>query len=180
MKCWTPRFSGTTSTCGAFCRTKVVYAHRPGRFDRIVRVTLPDRIGREEILRVHSSECAYASDVRLRYSCRVCHLCSYIGRLQFDESVDLDRVARLTPGLSGADLSFVVNEAAIRTARRLGDCVTADDFLEALKAYYRYVPTLSRCPNTYISHYELQGPRWLRPVLVAALGTSCTASVLKP
>jgi cell division protease FtsH len=62
---------------------------RPGRFDRRVVVPFPDLISREEILRVH------AKDVRL------------------DSAVDLQKVARATPGFSGADLANLINEAAI-------------------------------------------------------------------
>lgn len=67
---------------------------RPGRFDRQVYVDLPDVLGREQILRVHSRKITMA------------------------ESVDLNVIARGTPGLSGADLANLLNEAALLAARR--------------------------------------------------------------
>ena len=66
---------------------------RPGRFDRQVLVDLPDRDGRQAILRLHAK------------------------RLPLDARVDLARVARATPGFSGADLANVANEAALLAAR---------------------------------------------------------------
>ncbi|MBD0318948.1 MAG: AAA family ATPase [Gemmatimonadetes bacterium] len=68
---------------------------RPGRFDRMVTVTTPTAQGREQILRLH----AVRRGVPLH------------------ESVDLGRLARLTPGASGADLANLLNEAAISAAR---------------------------------------------------------------
>jgi cell division protease FtsH len=67
---------------------------RPGRFDRQVLVDRPDVVGREAILRVHAKDVRLASDV------------------------DLRRVASLTPGMVGADLANLVNEAALLAARR--------------------------------------------------------------
>ena len=77
---------------------------RPGRFDRQVVVDLPDRRGREGILRVHSR------------------------KLPLAENVDLEAIAKSTPGFSGADLANLCNEAAIFAARRNGDRVTMYDF----------------------------------------------------
>jgi cell division protease FtsH len=67
---------------------------RPGRFDRQVYVDLPDIIGREQILRVHARKIALGEDV------------------------DLNVIARGTPGLSGADLANLLNESALLAARR--------------------------------------------------------------
>jgi len=67
---------------------------RPGRFDRQIHVDLPDIVGREEILRVHAR------------------------KINLDESVDVAVIARGTPGLSGADLANLLNEAALLAARR--------------------------------------------------------------
>ena len=67
---------------------------RPGRFDRQIVVDMPDVKGREQILRVHTR------------------------KIPLQPNVDLDRIARGTPGLSGAELSNVVNEAALLAARR--------------------------------------------------------------
>ena len=77
---------------------------RPGRFDRQVMVDLPDRRGREGILEVHTR------------------------KLPLAENVDLESIAKATPGFSGADLANLCNEAAIYAARRNGDRVTMYDF----------------------------------------------------
>jgi cell division protease FtsH len=82
---------------------------RPGRFDRRVAVQPPDRNGREQILRVHTRSVPLASDVRL------------------------DRIASTTPGMVGADLANLVNEAALLAARRDHDKVEAADFSDALE-----------------------------------------------
>ncbi len=80
---------------------------RPGRFDRRVVVDLPDVRGREGILRVHAKKLPMAKDV------------------------DLAVIARGTPGLSGADLSNICNEAALGAARRSAESVTMRDFERA-------------------------------------------------
>lgn len=80
---------------------------RPGRFDRRVHVPKPDLKGRLEILKVHTKKTPLASNV------------------------ELDIVARSTPGFSGADLANLVNEAAIQAARRNLDFIEALDFEEA-------------------------------------------------
>ncbi len=82
---------------------------RPGRFDRRVVVNLPDKTGREAILRVHTRKVPLASDVNLA------------------------EIAATTPGLSGADLKNLVNEAALLAARREQDDVRQKDFLDALE-----------------------------------------------
>jgi cell division protease FtsH len=82
---------------------------RPGRFDRRVAVQPPDRSGREAILRVHTR------DVRL------------------STEVDLGRIAATTPGMTGADLANLVNEAALLAARRNHDVVAESDFADALE-----------------------------------------------
>ena len=80
---------------------------RPGRFDRQVVVSLPDIIGREKILKVHSKKISMSPDVNLR------------------------PVARGTPGFSGADLANLVNEAALLAARKNKRIVTYAEFEEA-------------------------------------------------
>ena len=82
---------------------------RPGRFDRRVIVNLPDRNGREAILKVHTRRIPLAVDVRL------------------------GEIAAATPGLAGADLRNLVNEAALLAARRNQNDVRHKDFLDALE-----------------------------------------------
>jgi cell division protease FtsH len=82
---------------------------RPGRFDRRVVVNLPDKVGREAILKVHTRSVPLA------------------------RSVDLGELAASTPGLSGADLRNLVNEAALLAARREQEEVRQKDFLDALE-----------------------------------------------
>jgi cell division protease FtsH len=82
---------------------------RPGRFDRRVVVNLPDKVGRDAILRVHTRSVPLADDVRL------------------------DELAAATPGFSGAELRNLVNEAALLAARRSEDKVRQQDFLDALE-----------------------------------------------
>jgi cell division protease FtsH len=82
---------------------------RPGRFDRRVAVQPPDRAGREAILKVHTRDVPLASDV------------------------DLGRIAATTPGMVGADLANLVNEAALLAARRAHDVVDESDFADALE-----------------------------------------------
>ena len=80
---------------------------RPGRFDRQVIVDFPDVKGREGILRVHAK------------------------KLPLSDDVELSLVARGTPGMSGADLENICNEAALLAARRDADTVTMVDFEQA-------------------------------------------------
>jgi cell division protease FtsH len=81
---------------------------RPGRFDRRIAVSAPDRAGRRLILEVHTREVPLASDV------------------------DLGEIASRTPGMAGADLANLANEAALTAARRGDDEVTFEDFTSAL------------------------------------------------
>jgi cell division protease FtsH len=82
---------------------------RPGRFDRRVVVNLPDKAGRKAILEVHTRSVPLA------------------------QGVDLGELAASTPGLSGADLKNLVNEAALLAARREQEEVAQKDFLDALE-----------------------------------------------
>ena len=82
---------------------------RPGRFDRRVVVNLPDKAGREAILKVHTRKVPLAGDANLA------------------------ELASATPGFSGADLKNLVNEAALLAARREEDEVRQKDFLDALE-----------------------------------------------
>jgi cell division protease FtsH len=81
---------------------------RPGRFDRQVVLDRPDIRGRTEILNVH------------------------IKGKPLDKTVDIEAIARRSPGFSGADLANLVNEAAILAARRNKKAVGADEFNEAI------------------------------------------------
>jgi len=81
---------------------------RPGRFDRIVRVDLPDADGRTAILKVHTRD------------------------MLLSPEVDLVRVAGECPGYSGAELASLANEAAIRAVRNDRDTVMMQDFANAL------------------------------------------------
>ena len=82
---------------------------RPGRFDRRIAVQPPDRAGREAILKVHTRSVPLGDDV------------------------DLGRIAATTPGMVGADLANLVNEAALLAARRSHDVVGEADFSDALE-----------------------------------------------
>ncbi len=77
---------------------------RPGRFDRQVVVPKPDVVGREQILRVHTKN------------------------MPLEEGLDLREVARAMPGFTGADISNLVNEAALNAARNNQDKITISDF----------------------------------------------------
>ena len=81
---------------------------RPGRFDRHITLSLPDRVGREAILKVHTRH------------------------TPLHEDVSLERLSRLTTGMSGADLANLVNEAALTAARQDLKCLTFKCFEEAL------------------------------------------------
>ena len=81
---------------------------RPGRFDRQIHVGRPDVKGREEILKVHAKE------------------------KRLDAGVSLETIARATPGFTGADLSNLLNEAAIRAARDSRPVLTMEDLNEAV------------------------------------------------
>jgi cell division protease FtsH len=82
---------------------------RPGRFDRRVAVNAPDKEGRRMILDVHTRSLPLAEDV------------------------DLDAIAATTPGMVGADLANLANEAALMAARRNHERVTQSDFTDALE-----------------------------------------------
>ena len=80
---------------------------RPGRFDRQVTVSLPDVKGREEILRVHAK------------------------KVKLSEAADLSKIARGTPGFSGAELANLLNEAALLAARQNLKAITSAELEEA-------------------------------------------------
>ncbi len=82
---------------------------RAGRFDRQVLVDRPERQGRVQILKVH------------------------LAKLKLAPDVDLDAIAALTPGFTGADLANLANEAAVHATRRRADAVAMADFAEAVE-----------------------------------------------
>lgn len=82
---------------------------RPGRFDRTIRVSLPDLQGREDILKVHAKGKKLSDEVRLR------------------------EIAKRCIGMSGADLENVLNEAAIYCARMQKDLIDMNDIQNAIE-----------------------------------------------
>jgi cell division protease FtsH len=117
---------------------------RPGRFDRQVLVDRPDRPGRREILKVHAAKVRLAADV------------------------DLDQIAGLTPGFTGADLANLVNEAAIVATRRNGNAVTLDDFTVAIERIVAGLEKKSR----------VLGPEERRRVAFHEMGHALVAATL--
>jgi cell division protease FtsH len=108
---------------------------RPGRFDRQVLVDRPDRAGRLAILKVH------------------------VAKVRLADGVDLDQIAGLTPGFTGADLANLVNEAAIVATRRNGDAVTLDDFTAAIERIVAGLEKKSRvlgpAERSRVAHHEM-------------------------
>ncbi|HXZ52440.1 MAG TPA: ATP-dependent zinc metalloprotease FtsH [Burkholderiales bacterium] len=96
---------------------------RAGRFDRQVLVDRPDKIGRRQILAVH------------------------IKKVRLAAGVDLDQIASLTPGFSGADLANLVNEAALVATRRGAESVTLEDFNQAIERIVAGLEKRSRVLN---------------------------------
>jgi cell division protease FtsH len=96
---------------------------RAGRFDRQVLVDRPDKKGRADILAVH------------------------VRKVKLAKGVDIDRIAALTPGFSGADLANLVNEAALLATRRGGEDVTLDDFTGAIERIVGGLEKRSRILN---------------------------------
>jgi len=82
---------------------------RPGRFDRIIEIPLPDSQGRAAILKVHTR------------------------RMNLDRNVDIEEVAGLTEGKNGADLKAICMEAGMFAIRREREAVSRDDFLDAIE-----------------------------------------------
>ncbi|MBP1908230.1 proteasome-activating nucleotidase [Methanolobus bombayensis] len=80
---------------------------RPGRFDRVIEVPLPDEKGRNEIFKIHTRKMNLADDV------------------------DFDKLARMTNALSGADIKVITKEAGMFVLRRRGESITMQDLLEA-------------------------------------------------
>lgn len=119
---------------------------RPGRFDRVIVVDRPDVKGREEILRLHCKNIKLGSDV------------------------DLKVIAARTPGMVGADLANIVNEAALLAARKGKNQVEMEDFEEAID---RVIAGLAK-KNRYLSFEER------KRIAYHEAGHAVVASVLTP
>jgi len=115
---------------------------RPGRFDRLVKLSLPDAVGRERILRTHTNKLPGFRECNGVDSKRP-------NSLGVGEKVDLSAIAAVTPGFSGAELEFLVNESAIRAVRRVSASlregapdtnvtphVNAEDFESSLQNFF--------------------------------------------
>jgi cell division protease FtsH len=120
---------------GATNRPEVLDAAllRPGRFDRRIAVPPPDKDGRRAILEVHTRSLPLADDV------------------------NLDRLAATTPGMVGADLSNLANEAALMAARRNHEKVQQADFTDALEKIVLGAPrgtVLSKEDRRRVAYHE--------------------------
>jgi cell division protease FtsH len=108
---------------------------RAGRFDRQVVVDKPDRKGRKDILTIH------------------------VKNVTLDNKLDLDAVAGLTPGFSGADLANLVNEAALIATRESAKNVTTDHFTKALERIIAGLEKKNRILNAKeketVAHHEM-------------------------
>ena len=108
---------------------------RAGRFDRQVLVDRPDKKGRAEILRVH------------------------IKKIQIAPGLDIDAVAALTPGFTGADLANLVNEAALVATRRGGNSTNLEDFSQAIERIVAGLKKKSRILTKHerqiVAHHEM-------------------------
>src|SRR5437588_5541384 len=108
---------------------------RAGRFDRQVLVDRPDKRGRLAILQVH------------------------VRKIRLAPGLELEQVAALTPGFSGADLANLVNEAALLATRRGGEAVTQDDFTQAVERIVAGLEKKNRVLNPHerriVAHHEM-------------------------
>jgi cell division protease FtsH len=108
---------------------------RAGRFDRLVLVVRPDRVGRVQILEVHARKVKLAPDVKL------------------------DEVASLTPGFTGADLANLINEAALVATRRQAEVIGMADFNAAVERIVAGLEKKNRLLNArereIVAHHEL-------------------------
>jgi len=108
---------------------------RAGRFDRQVLVDRPDRKGRVDILKVHLKKISASPDL------------------------DIDAIAGLTPGFTGADLANLVNEAALVATRRGAEKTTLDDFTQAIERVVAGLEKKSRIlsprERNIVAHHEM-------------------------
>ncbi|MEM1541759.1 MAG: proteasome-activating nucleotidase [Ignisphaera sp.] len=103
---------------------------RPGRFDKIIEIPLPDIRGRYEILKIHTRKMPLAHDV------------------------DLIEIARLTEGATGAEIKAICTEAALRVIREGRDIVTSNDFMYSIAKVLkeRFRPYIPKHVSTSILH----------------------------
>jgi len=108
---------------------------RAGRFDRQVLVDRPDKVGRLQILKVH------------------------VKKITLSDKTDLEKVAAITAGFTGADLANLVNEAALAATRRKGDAVEDDDFNVAVERIIAGLERKNRLLNEFerkvVAHHEM-------------------------
>jgi cell division protease FtsH len=108
---------------------------RAGRFDRQVLVDRPDKLGRVQILKVH------------------------VRKVQLAPDADLEKIAALTPGFTGADLANLVNEATLFATRRDADAVSIADFTAAVERIVAGLEKKSRILNArereIVAHHEM-------------------------
>src|SRR5699024_10558654 len=108
---------------------------RPGRFDRRIPVELPDLKGREDTLKVHSTNVIMRPDI------------------------DYNAVARATVGASGADLANIINEAALRAVRHKRKRVSQEDLEESVEViiagYERKNAVISTKEKRIIAYHEI-------------------------
>ncbi|KAK8550846.1 hypothetical protein V6N13_119350 [Hibiscus sabdariffa] len=109
---------------------------RPGRFDRVVMVETPDRIGREAVLKVHVSK----------------------KEIPLGEDVDLGDIASMTTGFTGADLANLVNEAALLAGRNNKVIVERIDFIQAVErsiaGIEKKTAKLKGCEKAVVARHE--------------------------
>ena len=108
---------------------------RAGRFDRQILVDRPDKGGRVAILRIHMK------------------------KVSIDSSADVEQIAALTPGFTGADLANLVNEAALLATRRGAEKITLDDFTAAMERIVAGLEKKNRILNprerTIVAYHEM-------------------------
>jgi cell division protease FtsH len=108
---------------------------RAGRFDRQILVDRPDKRGRLQILQVH------------------------VKKVRLAPGVELEQIAALTPGFSGADLANLVNEAALLATRRGAESVSLDDFTQAIERLVAGLEKRNRVLNPnerrIVAHHEM-------------------------
>lgn len=108
---------------------------RAGRFDRQVLVDRPDKLGREQILKVH------------------------IKKIKIEDDLKIEQIAALTPGFTGADLANLVNEAALLATRKKRNAVSLDDFTDGIERIVAGLEKRNRLLNPHerkvVAHHEM-------------------------